>query len=160
MAYARHTIDRRSLCDLHVQMQRLSGSAREKPQRLCARKPFTFSLQKPKKCFPVNKCCPVLHYRKTFFQKNTKKNCLCLKKLLTLHKESAEANLRCKEKDAQNVVFRAESVPEWLNFRLSTQKRWILFACFNNYVYICHTFQNLPPGRFEKPPGSLNWREC
>lgn len=28
------------------------------------------------------------------FQKNTKKNCLCLKKLLTLHTEIAEANGR------------------------------------------------------------------
>lgn len=116
---------------------------------------------KSQKTYPfANETLPFLHFRKTFFQKNIKKNCLCLKKLLTLQIESAEANLRCKEKDAQNVVFRAESVPEWLNFRLLTQKRWILFACFNNYVYICHTFQNLPPGRFEKPPGSLNWRKC
>jgi hypothetical protein len=116
---------------------------------------------KSQKTYPfANETLPFLHSRKIFFQKNIKKNCLCLKKLLTLHKESAEAKLGCNKSSVQNDVFNVKSMPEWLKFRLLTQKRWIMFACFNNYVYICHTFQSLLQGRFEKPPGSLNWRTC
>ncbi len=47
----------------------------------------------------------------------------------------------------QSAISNVKSVPEWLNFRFLKQKRWILFASFNNYVYICHTFEHLSWGR-------------